>query len=204
MTLNREQALAGLAYSGFTYENGKETVRVEGFATEENLSVEELKVLAQEQRDELSKQFNETDKEYIGIAEKLFNEDCKEAKRKTDILRKGYTNVLEDYYVPIRRANIAHSVDTSTFFDEMNRVSNASFNKDTVRGAKGELFIESLDSVLDRHIHAISQYANLSTAIDEYDKLFNIDVSDNPNKPTSVKTESVNVWKEGDLYFKNS
>lgn len=202
MTLNREQALAGLAYSGFTYENGKETVRVEGFATEDNLSVEELKVLAQEQRDELSKQFNETDKEYVGIAEKLFNEDCKEVKRKTDILRKGYTNVLEDYYVPIRRANIAHSVDTSTFFDEMNRVSNASFNKDTVRGAKGELFIESLDRVLDRHIHAISQYANLSTAIDEYDKLFNLDVSDNPNKPTSVKTESVGVWQKGDLYFK--
>lgn len=202
MTLNREQALAGLAYSGFTYENGKETVRVEGFATEENLSVEELKALAQEQRDELSKQFNETDKEYVGIAEKLFNEDCKEVKRKTDILRKGYTNVLEDYYVPIRRANIAHSVDTSTFFDEMNRVSNASFNKDTVRGAKGELFIESLDRVLDRHIHAISQYANLSTAIDEYDKLFNLDVSDNPNKPTSVKTESVGVWQKGDLYFK--
>lgn len=202
MTLNREQALAGLAYSGFTYENGKETVRVEGFATDEGLPIEELKVLAQEQRDTLSKQFNETDKEYIGIAEKLFNEDCKEAKRKTDMQRKGYTNVLEDYYVPIRRANIAHSVDTSTFFDEMNRVSNASFNKDTVRGAKGELFIESLDSVLDRHIHAISQYANLSTAIDEYDKLFNLDVSDNPNKPTSVKTESVGVWQKGDSYFK--
>lgn len=202
MTLNREQALAGLAYSGFTYENGKETVRVEGFATDEGLSIEELKVLAQEQRDTLSKQFNETDKEYIGIAEKLFNEDCKEAKRKTDMQRKGYTNVLEDYYVPIRRANIAHSVDTSTFFDEMNRVSNASFNKDTVKGAKGELFIEALDSVLDRHIHAVSQYANLSSAIDEYDKLFNLDISDNPNKPTSVKTESADVWKKGDAYFK--
>ena len=202
MTLNREQALAGLAYSGFTYENGKETVRVEGFATDEGLPIEELKVLAQEQRDTLSKQFNETDKEYIGIAEKLFNEDCKEAKRKTDMQRKGYTNVLEDYYVPIRRANIAHSVDTSTFFDEMNRVSNASFNKDTVKGAKGELFIEALDSVLDRHIHAVSQYANLSSAIDEYDKLFNLDISDNPNKPTSVKTESADVWKKGDAYFK--
>lgn len=202
MTLNREQALAGLAYSGFAYENGKETVRVEGFATDEGLSIEELKVLAQEQRDTLSKQFNETDKEYIGIAEKLFNEDCKEAKRKTDMQRKGYTNVLEDYYVPIRRANIAHSVDTSTFFDEMNRVSNASFNKDTVKGAKGELFIEALDSVLDRHIHAVSQYANLSSAIDEYDKLFNLDISDNPNKPTSVKTESADVWKKGDAYFK--
>lgn len=202
MTLNREQALAGLAYSGFTYENGKETVRVKGIATQEDLTIEELKVLAQEQRDALEKQFSETDKEFIGIAEKLFNEDCKEAKRKTDMLRKGYTNVLEDYYVPIRRANIAHSVDTSTFFDEMNRVSNASFNKDTVRGAKGELFIEALDSVLDRHIHAISQYANLSAAIDEYDKLFNLDVSDNPNKPTSVKTESADVWKKGDAYFK--
>ena len=202
MTLNREQALAGLAYSGFTYENGKETMRVEGFATDENLSIEELKVLAQEQRDELFKQFNEADKEYVGIAEKLFNEDCKEAKRKTDMLRKGYTNVLEDYYVPIRRANIAHSVDTSTFFDEMNRVSNASFNKDTVKGAKGELFIEALNSVLDRHIHAVSQYANLSSAIDEYDKLFNLDISDNPNKPTSVKTESADVWKKGDAYFK--
>lgn len=202
MTLNREQALAGLAYSGFTYENGKETVRVEGFTTDEGLSIEELKVLAQEQQDALSKQFNETDKEYISIAEKLFNEDCKEAKRKTDMQRKGYTNVLEDYYVPIRRANIAHSVDTSTFFDEMNRVSNASFNKDTVKGAKGELFIEALDSVLDRHIHAVSQYANLSSAIDEYDKLFNLDISDNPNKPTSVKTESADVWKKGDAYFK--
>ena len=202
MTLNREQALAGLAYSGFTYENGKETVRVKGIATQGDLTIEELKVLAQEQRDALEKQFSETDKEFIGIAEKLFNEDCKEAKRKTDMLRKGYTNVLEDYYVPIRRANIAHSVDTSTFFDEMNRVSNASFNKDTVRGAKGELFIEALDSVLDRHIHAISQYANLSAAIDEYDKLFNLDVSDNPNKPTSVKTESADAWKKGDAYFK--
>ena len=202
MTLNREQALAGLAYSGFTYENGKETVRVEGFTTDEGLSIEELKVLAQEQQDALSKQFNETDKEYIGIAEKLFKEDCKEAKRKTDMQRKGYTNVLEDYYVPIRRANIAHSVDTSTFFDEMNRVSNASFNKDTVKGAKGELIIEALDSVLDRHIHALSQYANLSSAIDEYDKLFNLDISDNPNKPTSVKTESADVWKKGDAYFK--
>lgn len=202
ITLNRKRALAGLAYSGFTYENGEETVRVEGFATDEGLPIEELKVLAQEQRDTLSKQFNETDKEYIGIVEKLFNEDCKEAKRKTDMQRKGYTNVLEDYYVPIRRANIAHSVDTGTFFDEMNRVSNAPFNKDTVKGAKGELFIEALDSVLDRHIRAVSQYANLSSAIDEYDKLFNLDISDNPNKPTSVKTESADVWKKGDAYFK--
>lgn len=202
MTFNREQALAGLAKSGFVYEDGKETVRLKGFNPADGLTVEELKVQAKEQQKVLEEQFTEADKEYIAIAEKLFNETCKEAKRNTDILRKGYSNALEDYYVPIRRAYISHSVDTSTFADEMNRVSNASFNRDTVRGAKNELFIESLESVLDRHIRAVSQYANLSMAIDEYDKLFNLDVADNPNKPTSVRTESVGVWKKGDEYFK--
>ena len=202
MTLNREQALAGLAKSGFVYEDGKETVRLKGFNPADGLTVEELKVLAKEQQKVLEGQFTEADKEYIAIAEKLFNETCKEAKRKTDILRKGYSNALEDYYVPIRRAYISHSVDTSTFADEMDRVSNASFNRDTVRGAKNELFIESLEAVLDRHIRAVSQYANLSMAIDEYDKLFNLDVADNPNKPTSVRTESAGVWKKGDEYFK--
>lgn len=200
MTLNREQALAGLAKSGFVYEDGKETVRLKGFNDSDGLTVEELKVQAKEQQKVLEEQFTEADREYIAIAEKLFNETCKEAKRKTDMQRKGYTNVLEDFYVPIRRAYISHNVDTSTFADEMDRVSNASFNRDTVKGAKNELFIEPLESVLDRHIRAVSQYANLSMAIDEYNKLFNLDVADNPNKPTSVRTES--EWKKGDEYFK--
>ena len=202
MTLNREQALAGLAYSGFTYENGKETVRVEGFATDEGLSIEELKVLAQEQQDALSKQFNETDKEYIGIAEKLFNEDCKEAKRKTDMQRMGYSNVSEGYYVPVDRAWISHSVDMSPLEKELNRVSNASFNKNIVKGARNEILLHPLNEVIDFHVKGISMYAGLASAIDEYDKLFNLDVSGNPNHPISVRTESVNVWKKGDAYFK--
>lgn len=202
MTLNREQALKGLAESGFTYTVDKETVRLKGFAVGEELTLEELKQRAKAVQDELSKQFSELDKEYISIAEKLFNETCKQAKRETDIKRKGYSNALEDYYVPIRRAFIAHNVDTSTFADEMNRVSNASFNRDTVKGAKNELYIDALDAVLDRHIRAVAQYANLSLAIDEYNKLFNLDLGDNPNKPKSVRTESVDVWREGDEYFK--
>lgn len=204
MTLNREQAIRGLAESGFTYTEEKETVRINGFAEGEGeeLTIEQMKEMAKGVQDELSKQFSELDKEYISIAEKLFNETCKQAKRETDIKRKGYSNALDDYYVPIRRAYIAHNVDTSTFADEMNRVSNASFNKDTVKGAKNELYIEALDSVLDRHIRAVAQYANLSLAIDEYNKLFNLDIGDNPNKPQSVRTESVDTWREGDSYFK--
>ena len=202
MSLNRDQAILGLAKSGFTFNDGKETIRLAGFALEEELEIEEIRVRAKEVQSALASQFTEVEKEYISIAEKLFNETCREAKKKTDILRRGYTNALEDYYVPIRRANIAHNVDTSTFFDEMSRVSNASFNRDTVKGAKNELFIESLDAVLDRHIRAVAQYANLALAIDQYNLLYNLDIGDNPNKPTSVKTESVDMWSEGDAYFK--
>ena len=84
----------------------------------------------------------------------------------------------------------------------MNRVSNASFNKDTVQGAKGELFIEGLDEVLDRHIHGVSQYAGLATVIDQYDILYNLNMSEDANKPITVRTESENTWAKGNDYFK--
>ena len=86
----------------------------------------------------------------------------------------------------------------------MNRVSNASFNKDTVQGAKGELFIEGLDEVLDRHIHGVSQYAGLATVIDQYDILYNLNMSEDANKPITVRTEGENTWAKGNDYFKNS
>ena len=202
MTMNREQALGGLAEAGFTFNNGKETIRVDGFAKGEELTLPELRERAKAEQDELYKQFTEEDREYISIAEKIFNEDCKEAKRETDILRQGYSNVFEGYYVPIRRANSAVTVDSGSFFDEMNRVSNASFNKDTVQGAKGELFIEGLDEVLDRHIHGVSQYAGLATVIDQYDILYNLNMSEDANKPITVRTESENTWAKGNDYFK--
>ncbi len=202
MTLGREQALAGLAESGFEYLDGKESVRIKGFAVGEELTLEELKQRASELQETLASQFTEADNEYIEIARRLFNEVCRKKKKETDLLRRGYSNIAEGEYVPIRRANISHSVDTSTLEFELNRVSNASFNKDTVKGAKNELFIEALDRVLDRHIRAIAQYANLSLAIDEYNTLYNLDVGGNPNNVISVRTEGKNSWTKGDEYFR--
>lgn len=202
MTLGREQALAGLAESGFEYLDGKESVRIKGFAVGEELTLEELKQRASELQETLASQFTEADNEYIEIARRLFNEVCRDKKKETDLKRKGYSNIAEGEYVPIRRANISHSVDTSTLEFELNRVSNASFNKDTVKGAKNELFIEALDRVLDRHIRAIAQYANLSLAIDEYNTLYNLDVGGNPNNVISVRTEGKNSWAKGDEYFR--
>lgn len=201
MTLKRKHAQKGLAQNGFAFldEKGKR-IRVDGFAN--NVVFEEVlqEKIAQEQT-EIEKLLSETDKEYIKILEKAYNQDVKELKVKRDMERLGFTNALEDYYYPIKRGNIAKNVDTSEVSAEIDRVSSASFNKDTVKGAKQELFIEPVDVVFNRHVKAVCKYAYLSPAIDTYNRLYNVDISENRNKPISVATESANTWSKGNKYF---
>lgn len=203
MSLNREQAVLGLAKSGFAYFNkDKNAIRIAGFAVEEGMELEDIRIRLKEVQNALAEQFSDAEKEYMSIAEKLFNVDCKEAKKTTDIQRRGYSNVLDDYYIPIRRYVRGMNIDeASTFADEMNRVSRASFNKETVQGAKNELLLEGIDTILERHIRAVAQYANLALAIDEFNILYNLDTSANPNKPISVKTEGFNNWHDNTKYF---
>lgn len=201
MTLKRQHAQAGLAENGFGFWNAQDQrVRVDGFAkglTEEN----ELRAAAVEEQARIAELLTETDKEYIAILEKGYQEAGR-LKADRDIQRLGFTNATEDYYYPIRRGNIAKNVDSAEMQAEIDRISNASFNKDTVRGAKQELFIESADAVFNRHVRGVVQYAYISPAIETYNKLYNLDIAGTPNKPVSVSTESANVWKQGNDYFK--
>lgn len=201
MTLKRAHAQAGLAQNGFAFTDADgKRVRVDGFApdiTEES----ELRAAAVDEQARIAELLTETDKEYIAILEKAFNKDAKKLKADRDMQRLGFTNATEDYYYPIRRGNIAKNVDTSDIQGEIDRVSSASFNKDTVRGAKQELYIEAADAVFNRHIHAVAQYAALSPAIETYNKLYNLDIGGNANKPVSVATESANTWAKGSRYF---
>ncbi len=201
MTLKRQHAQAGLAENGFGFWNAQDRkVRVDGFAkgiTEES----GLRAAAIEEQARIAELLTETDKEYIAILEKGYREAGR-LKAERDIQRLGFTNATEDYYYPIRRGNIAKNVDSAEIQQELDRISNASFNKDTVRGAKQELYIESADAVFNRHLRGVVQYAYISPAIETYNKLFNLDIAGNPNKPVSVSTESANVWKQGNDYFK--
>lgn len=201
MTLKRSQSHAGLVFNGFSFidTDGKK-VRVQGLAPEITTDLELIQVVARETA-ALESMMSATDKEYIAILEKGYNTDAKKLKADRDMQRLGFTNATEGYYYPIRRGNIAKNVDTSDVQGELDRVSNSSFNKDTVRGAKQELFIESADIVYNRHIHAVCQYAALSPAIETYNRLYNLDISGNPNKPISVATESANTWAKGNNYF---
>ena len=201
MTLKREQAQAGLAQNGFAFiDNKKNKVRVKGFAPDVASDTDLLTRVVEEQA-KIDKLLSNTDREYIAILESGYNQDAKKLKAERDMQRLGFTNATEDYYYPIRRGNIARNIDTSDIASELDRVSNASFNKDTVRGAKQELYIESADVVYNRHIKAVTKYAYLSPAIENYNRLYNVDISGNRNKPVSVATESANTWDKGNKYF---
>lgn len=202
MAMNDVDTIPSFAKSGFVFNDGNSDVRIDGFAANEDVEIAEMQIMAKKIQTSLEKQFSAADKEYIEIARKIFNEDCRKRFSETSIILKGYTNAKEGDYVPIRRANIAKNVDTSTFEYEVNRASNASFTKDRVKGAKGELRVDGIDTVLDRHIRAVVQYANLAPAIEEYNKLFSLNTGEDNNKPVSVSTESRNLWAKGDEYFK--
>lgn len=202
MTTKRRQAWEALAYSGKKYTlPGNDSMIVEGtIPISQELTDEQLKSYVESLRADIEKLLTDTDKEYIKILESVYNGAARDMKSKRDIERLGYTNARSDYYIPIRRADIASSVDTENFFDEM-RVSNASFNKDTVKGAKNRLLIESADVVFNRHIRGVCQYAHLSAPIENFDRLFNLDVSGNQNAPYSIAVASEDVWKSGKQYF---
>ena len=202
MTMKRKHAWAGLAINGFRYTNleGK-VVRVPGFLPDEHISETALEAAITAQQAEIAKHFTEADRQYMAILEKGYNEDARKLKADRDIQRLGFSNASTDYYYPIRRAYTSKNVDAADAQAEYDRVTNSSFNKDIVKGAKQKLAIESADTRFRRHIHAVCQYAYLSPAIEAYNRLYNLDISGNPDDPISVRTASENVWAKGNKYF---
>lgn len=202
MTLKDAHSHAGFAINGFDIRNkdGKTTRVPGGLSATETHSAEEVKGYVLSQMSEIDKLFTDTDREYMKILERGYVK-AGEAKAFRDMQKYGFTNVSGNYYYPIMRANIASNVDKNEIQAERDRVSNASFNKDRVKGSKQELFIEDADKLFRRHVHAVCQYANLSPVIDAYNMLYNYDVSGNPDHPTSISTESQNVWTEAHSYF---
>lgn len=201
MTMKRSHSHAGLVLNGFSFvdPDGKK-VRVNGFAPSVTTDAEILTAIA-DAKIEIENLLSDTDMQFVAILEKGYNVDAKKLKADRDIQRLGFTNATEDYYYPIRRGNIAKNIDTSDIASELDRVSNSSFNKDTVKGAKQELFIESAATVFNRHIKAVTKYAYLSPAIETFNRLYSLDISGNKNKPVSVSTESANTWSKANKYF---
>ena len=209
MTMKRKQAWAGAAYNGFNFKNLKGDVeRVDGFLTAEVETEEELEAAIQVELDTIAKNFTDTDRAYMAIVERGYNERAKALKVERDMARMGYTNASDGYYYPISRAYTSKTIDADPIKAEFDRVSNASFNKDIVKGARQELALSSVDARYRRHIHAVCQYAYLQPAIETFNRLYNLDISGNKNHPVNVRTATENLWKVGRMkqgaanYFK--
>ena len=219
MTMQRQQAQRGLAENGFSLidVNGQR-VEVDGFLSRIQerigselgikkspdgawkITEEQMKAAVESEIAEIKKQLTEEDLQFVGIIERTLNGKCKELKQARDKERLGYSNTISGYYYPIVRAMIAKTIDSQGMRGELDRASNISANKDTVKGAAGALWIESADTVFNRHIDAVARYAELSPAIDAINKLFNLDISGNKNKPRSVRTATFNSWQTAKLF----
>lgn len=210
MTMKRKHARAGLARNGFEYAvknkwwDSEDYVKVPGYVPlGDNVTQKMIDDATDEQMRVIESSLTDTDKEYIRILEKLFNEDLKALKIERDMERQGYTNATLDYYYPIMRGAIAENVDTAKISDQ-NRATNASFNKNTVAGSQQYLVIISADSMVNRHITDMCKYYYMSQAIENYNVLYNCDISDNANNPVNIAkiVKENKIWEKDVEYFK--
>ena len=210
MTMKREHARAGLALNGFEFTvknkwwDSADKVYVPGYVVDgDNVNQELINTATMEQMKIIEKEFTATDKEYISILESLFNEDLRALKVERDMERQGYTNATLDYYYPIMRGAMAENIDTSKFSDQ-NRATNSSFNKNTVMGAKQRLVIISADAMVNKHITDMCKYYYMSQAIENYNVLYNCDISGNPNNPMNIAkvVSEGKIWEKDVAYFR--
>ena len=204
MTIKREHAQRGFVRNGYKYTapDGKTVIRVPGINDTPDLTQSEIASFVAMEAETIAKNFNERDKKYIAILEEVYNHRAREIKRKRDMERLGFSNVTDGYYYPIKRSDTANSVD-GDIRTELDRVSNASFNKDTVKGAIHKLSIEAADPMFRRHVRVVCQYGYIQEAIEYYDKVYHVAINDDRNDPISVATESENLWADGDVYFRD-
>ena len=196
MTMKRVDARPGILSNGFCFKNEKQKVDVDGWVSE-SVSDSEFNKIAERELEIMEKLLSDTDREYIAILEKAYNQDAKLLKRERDIQRIGFSNVKTGYYYPKKIAYKASKVSSPSYKSS----NNPSFNKST-KSNQHELFIESADTLFNRYIHEVCQYAYIAPAIDAYNKLYNLNVGGNNNKALNVARVSENIWRGGHRYFK--
>lgn len=210
MTMKRKHARAGLALNGFEFTvknkwwDSADRVYIPGYLIGvENPTREMVDAATVTEMKTIEALLSDTDKQYIKVLEALYNEDLKNLKVERDMERQGYTNATLDYYYPIMRGAIAENIDTSKISDQ-NRATNSSFNKNTVKGSRQRLVIISADAMVNKHITDMCKYYYMSQAIENYNVLYNCDISENPNNPLNIATavKDTKAWEKDFEYFR--
>lgn len=126
-------------------------------------------------------EFSETDKEFIKLVKKFFNELATNAKEKTDINNYGVSNVSRTGdYIPVRvSSDVLYSrVGEPDMFLDLFNVYNPSFNKEVKPNAKNKVVVENIYDVVNKHARQMSIYVGYSTPIRAYNRIMNTSVGE--------------------------
>ena len=135
---------------------------------------------------------SEWDKEYLAVAEKVFNEDCKDAVNATTMQIKHRPVALEASYVPyiVNQDYIAKESDNIKFDKS---ILNEGILKDVKKNAQQQLIMQSLNSALDDHIGKVAKLYGLAVPIRNWNKVFNMRQTTADGGET-VKTALRETW----------
>lgn len=186
LTAMQEDGLYHLAFGGFAVNDGRDTVRryygkKPFYGQQEDVDAYEREALREIKADmnALYEQFNEAEKEYIGIARDLFNNKAKKIKQDVDMKRMGITNARVDNYFPMRvyERGAGAQKPAQGFIQELNLIANQSIHKDRVKGSKQTLLITPVNTVVMNHIRQIAMYNAYAIPLDTFRRVLNKNVS---------------------------
>lgn len=137
---------------------------------------------------------SEWDKEYLAAAEKVFNEDCKDAVNATTMQIKHRPVALEDSYVPyiVNQDYIAKESDNIKFDKS---ILNEGILKSVKKNAQQQLIMQSLNSALDDHIGKVAKLYGLAVPIRNWNKVFNMQQT-TADGGESVKAVLSETWHD--------
>ena len=182
----REQAVLHLEKGGIKWEGPDGELR-------------SLKSFTLNNAREIERQLNEDDRAFIALVEHFFNADAKAVKEAADAKILGYTNTLSSHYFPIKVDGTEIAVDVSNLsrmlHQQIMTVYNASFNKNTVEGAKNAVIVGDVLDVTFRHAQMLANYSELYLPMQAFNKVYNARVEVAPTQQTTVRKYLERVWQ---------
>ena len=215
MTMQRQQAWRSLTGehvgAGAWIKDAKSGKYSHLVWTKRNASVEEQRQVMKDVSDVLYNTLSEEDRQFITIAQNLFDGMSKELKRETDMKILGFTNIEEESgYIPISRkgTQIAKAyADTNSMLKDVTSAYNYSFNKDLKKNVQLGLEILDIYDLMKSHSRKMSMYAALTNPLQNLDKILNCNLAydDEGNKVGvyNIRERLNEMWSGWDKYYSN-
>lgn len=212
-TSKREQARDALALGNLKFVSDDGTAQiVEAVDSKafENMTEDEFIIYADKALSDVLGSINKMyeslsakDKEFIAIVERFFNEVSGKEKAKADDILLWKTNVIEGYYFPIVRSELKRDANLIEPVYNAATVRTYPWNKNTVKGAKGQLTIGDFNQIARRHAWQLSRYVNLSVPLQNFQRIYNFK-GDAVGNVNSVR-EYINTYisRDFEVYIKS-